>query len=140
MVLLMVFPKMMLLVDKSNFGFEETYFKLEDAILEHDWDIQRIYDIKECMSHFGYENMKKLSIFSFCKPNHVGAILEDDSNKFVSAIMPCRISIYETKNGDVYISRMNIGLMSKIFGGKIEEVMAKVAIEEASIVEKIIQK
>ncbi len=54
--------------------------------------------------------------------------------------MPCRISIYETYAGEVYISRMNIGLMSKLFGGKIEEVMAKVAAEEASIVERIIIK
>jgi uncharacterized protein (DUF302 family) len=139
LLMVSVFPKMMLLVDKSNYDFEETYSKLENSILEHDWDIQRVYEIQECMSHYGYDGMKKLSIFSFCKANYVNEILKDDKDKRVSAIMPCRISVYETNDGEVYISRMNIGLMSKLFGGKIEEVMAKVAAEEASIVERIIR-
>ena len=46
--------------------------------------------------------------------------------------MPCRIGVYETKDGKVHIAEMDIGLMSKMFGGTIVKVMAKVAQEEES--------
>ena len=132
-------PQMMLTVKKSNYDFEETFSRIENSILDHDWDIQRIYDMQECMESYGHENIKNISIFSICKPENVADILADDKNKKVTAIMPCRMGIYETSNGDVYVSRMNIALMSKMFGGVIEDVMSGVAKDEAEILKGIIE-
>ena len=132
-------PQMMLTVKKSNYDFEETFSRIENSILNHDWDIQRIYDMQECMETYGYEDIKNISIFSICKPENVADILADDKNKKVTAIMPCRMGIYETSNGDVYVSRMNIALMSKMFGGVIEDVMSGVAKDEAEILKGIIE-
>ena len=132
-------PKMMLTVKKSNYGFEETFSRIENSIIDHDWDIQRIYDMQECMESYGYENIKNISIFSLCKPENVAEILADDKNKKVTAIMPCRMGVYEDSNGEVYVSRLNIALMSKMFGGVIEEVMSGVAKDEADILEGIIE-
>ncbi len=53
--------------------------------------------------------------------------------------MPCRFGVYETKDGQVYISGMNIGLMSKMFGGIIEEVMGRVTEEEKEMLKDIIE-
>ena len=132
-------PQMMLTVKKSNYDFEETFSRIEDSIIAHDWDIQRIYDMQECMESYGYENIKNISIFSLCKPENVAEILNDDKNKKVTAIMPCRMGVYEDSNGEVYVSRLNIALMSKMFGGVIEEVMSGVAKDEADILEGIIE-
>ena len=52
--------------------------------------------------------------------------------------MPCRVGVYETKDGQVYISEMNIRLMSKMFGGIIEKVMGRVAEEEEEMLKDII--
>ena len=132
-------PQMMLIVKKSNYDFEETFSRIEDSIISHDWDIQRIYDMQECMESYGYENIKNISIFSLCKPENVAIILADDKNKKVTAIMPCRMGVYEDSNGEVYVSRLNIALMSKMFGGVIEEVMSGVAQDEADILGGIIE-
>ena len=132
-------PQIMLTIKKSNYDFEETFSRIENSILDHDWDIQRIYDMQECMETYGYEDIKNISIFSICKPENVADILADDKNKKVTAIMPCRMGIYETSNGDVYVSRMNIALMSKMFGGVIEDVMSGVAKDEAEILKGIIE-
>jgi uncharacterized protein (DUF302 family) len=132
-------PQMMLTVKKSNYDFEETFSRIENSILDNDWDIQRIYDMQECMESYGHENIKNILIFSICKPENVADILADDKNKKVTAIMPCRMGIYETSNGDVYVSRLNIALMSKMFGGVIEDVMSGVAKDEADILEGIIE-
>ncbi|NQT65410.1 MAG: DUF302 domain-containing protein [FCB group bacterium] len=132
-------PQMMLTVKKSNYDFEETFSRIENSILDNDWDIQRIYDMQECMESYGHENIKNISIFSICKPENVADILADDKNKKVTAIMPCRMGVYETSNGEVYVSRMNIALMSKMFGGVIEDVMSGVAKDEAEILKGIIE-
>ncbi|MCD4817593.1 MAG: DUF302 domain-containing protein [Candidatus Cloacimonetes bacterium] len=132
-------PKMMLTISKSNFDFEETYDKIENSILDHNWDIQRVYDIEECMETYGHDSIKNIFIFSICKPDNVAEILQDDADKKVTAIMPCRIAIYEDSKGDVYVSRLNISLMSKMFGGVIEDVMQEVAKDEAKILSGIIE-
>jgi len=38
--------------------------------------------------------------------------------------MPCTISVYEKADGKIYIAHMNAGLMGKVFGGVISEVMS----------------
>ena len=68
-----------------------------------------------------------------CQPDHAHKILSDDRNKKVSSMMPCRIGVFEDHMGKTYLSRMNIGLMSKMFGGTIELVMGTVAKEEHSM-------
>ena len=134
-----VMPNLMLTVKQSNFNFAETYDKIENSIVDHNWEIQRVYEIDECMENYGYDTIKNISIFSICKPDNVATILQADENKRVTAIMPCRIAVYEDSHGGVSVSRLNISLMSKMFGGVIEDVMQKVAIDEDKILYGIIQ-
>jgi hypothetical protein len=37
--------------------------------------------------------------------------------------MPLAIGVYEDKNGQVYVSQLNVGLLGMMFGGTIAEVM-----------------
>jgi hypothetical protein len=39
-------------------------------------------------------------------------------------MMPCTISVYTKGDGKTYIACMNPGLMGKLFGGGVSEVMA----------------
>ena len=70
-----------------------------------------------------------------CKSAHANKILKVDPN--MSGIMPCTWSAYEAKNGEVYLAKMNIGLMSKMYFGLIREIMADVAKTEAAMLSKI---
>lgn len=133
-------PKMMLTVNESKLGFEETVAAISESAIERGWLVPKIYDIQKSLYNKGYEDMTKVKIISLCQPHHAYSILRDDNNKKITAIMPCRIGIYETADGRVYISKMNTGLMSKMFGGTIAEVMGGVAKEEAEMIESIIKK
>jgi len=132
-------PNLMLTITKSKYGFDDTYSLIEDSIVDHNWDIQRVYDIEECMRTFGHDSITNIMIFSICKPDNVATILKNDDDKKVTAIMPCRIAIYEDSNGDTYVSRLNISLMSKMFGGVIEDVMQGVAADEKNILDGIVE-
>jgi hypothetical protein len=41
----------------------------------------------------------------------------------MAVMMPTAVSIYETNDGGVYVSRMNLSRMSTMFGGKVREAL-----------------
>jgi len=70
-----------------------------------------------------------------CKPHHANRVLQVDPS--LGAIMPCTWAVYETTEGKVYIAKMNIALMSKMYFGVIGEVMKDVARTEEKMLRKI---
>lgn len=131
-------PKLMLSIHKSTLDFDETVTVINETAVEHGWNVPKVYDIQKSLRNAGYSDMSKVKVISICQPHHAYEILEDDTNKKVTAIMPCRIGVYEDRDGQVFVSEMNIGLMSKMFGGAIAEVMGGVATEEAEILKGVI--
>lgn len=139
LILFVIFlPSMMVEVEKSKLSFDDTVNAIQDKALANNWQVPKIYDIQASLVKSGYQDMTKLKILSMCQPDHAYGILSDDANKMVSSMMPCRIGVFEDKDGEVFISRMNIRLMSKLFGGTIETVMGKVAGEESRMLEGIL--
>ena len=68
-----------------------------------------------------------------CRPDLAATILAEDDARLVSSLMPCRVAVYETSNGDVILSRMNTALMSKMFGGLVTEMMSEATAQTEQI-------
>ncbi len=139
---LVLMPKLMIPVHESKLSVDETVAALEKSILEKDWLIPKIYNIQSTLKKNGHEDMSELKIISLCQPDYAYDILtHNDKDKVVAGIMPCRIAIYKgQEDGKTYIAEMNMGLMSKMFGGNIAKVMALVAAEESAMVAPLIKK
>ncbi len=133
-------PKLMITVHRSQLPVNETAAAVEKAALDRQWKVPKVYDIQKTLQDAGHADMTPLKIVSLCQPHHAYNILQNDPDKIVAAIMPCRIGIYQAHDGQTYIVEMNMGLMSKLFGGNIAKVMGGVAIEEAQMVEPLIAK
>jgi hypothetical protein len=89
-----------------------------------DWDFHAAVS----KTHY-FENLAKKRIFFVCKAEYANGIV--DKFHHMGAMMPCAWALYETKDGEVYLSKLNIGLMSKLFfGNVIGTNMGKVAREE----------
>jgi uncharacterized protein (DUF302 family) len=135
-----IMPKMMMTVSKSKFDFDETVGRIERAVYENGWSVLHTYDIGNCLANEGFEEqLIQVNVISICRAELSYKILERIENRFIAGIMPCRIAIYENDEGNVFVSRMNIGLMSKIFGGTIEKIMSEAAIDEVKILENILE-
>jgi uncharacterized protein (DUF302 family) len=67
--------------------------------------------------------MTKVQTVELCNPDGAVRILSEDGNKRLAAMLPVQLAVYETHSGDVRVSGMNLGLMSRMFGGVIEQVM-----------------
>jgi uncharacterized protein (DUF302 family) len=134
-------PKMMIKVYPSKYGVDETAAAVEKAALDKNWKVPKIYDIQKTLADAGHKDMTPLKIVSICQPHHAYNILKpNDRDKMVSAIMPCRVGVFQGNDGKTYIAEMNMGLMSSLFGGNIAKVMGVVAKEEAEMIEPLIAK
>ena len=96
-----------------------------------------MYELQASLHKAGYA-IPPIKVISICQPHYAASVLEEDRHKFISAIMPCRVGVYQTTDGQVYVAAMNTGLMSKMFGAKIAAIMKDVAQEEHAMLEDVI--
>lgn len=115
-------PGMMLSIHQSKYGtVEETCAALEQAIEDGGWSSPATRDLRKAMAKHGQEFPGEVKIVELCKADYAKKILT--TNPEVLTLMPCAWGVYKGKDGNVYISGMNMGLMGKMFGGTIAEVM-----------------
>ena len=132
-------PKMMITVHKSRYKtVEETCDNLKKSIIANGWSCPAVRNLNKAMNKHGVTLDKKVRIVELCKANLAKEVLS--TNPEVSTLMPCAWGVYKEKDGNVYISGMNMGIMGKIFGGNIAKVMGNnVATDEERILKNIIE-
>ena len=122
----MAMPPMMINVHKSPYGFDETVVAVEKAVAsQKGWKVTKVFDIQKNITDAGYQGMTRVKIVALCNPHYAKRILSEDKDKVVTTMMPLGIGVYETNDGSVYMSEMNIGLMGMMFGGNIAKVMGE---------------
>ncbi len=128
----------MMVENESKYGFEETVEKIQQASVEKGWKIPAIHRIDKSVNKLGYYSLP-LAVIELCKPDHAAKVLQDDDDKVVTSMMPCRVSIYETKSGKVIVSRMNTGLVSQVFSKTVTETMEAAARDTEEIFASVIK-
>ena len=136
-VLIVVMPKQMFVVNESKLGFDETVAAIEKSAKDHNWSMPHLYDLQATMKKHNFD-VKPVKVFSLCKPDHAYQILSSDQERVVSALMPCRVAVYE-RNGKTYVSMLNSGLFSKFMGNKVKTVMGAASEENKQILSPVIR-
>lgn len=85
-----------------------------------------------------YDNIKSMVMHFVCNPMHANKVLKVDPK--LAGIMPCTWAVYEDKNGGVFIAKMNIALMSRMYFGVIGKVMKDVADIEKKMLAEVKKK
>lgn len=130
-------PGMMINENESIYSFEETVERIQAEAVEAGWKVPAIHEIDNSVASGGYE-VAPVTVIELCKVNLAGEILSDDESRIVSSMMPCRVAVYEDEQGRVIVSRMNTGLVSKLFGGDIAAIMADATDETEQIVGSVL--
>lgn len=118
-------PSMMLVLHKSPLGYQETINALNGVIESRpDWKVPATYDFQETIQDAGHGPIEPVGAIALCNPHYASRILLSDDNKKVTAFMPLGIGVYQDKDGDVYVSELNVALIGMMFGGAIADVMA----------------
>ncbi len=133
----------MVVSHKAKGTFEEVCNRLEEAVAGPDangWGIPfaawNFYQ-SQIEKDFKLDNLKECRIYPVCKSAYANEVVREQPHW--AGIMPCSWAIYQTKDGQVYISKMNIGLMSMMMTGLIGRVMKKVSQEEHVLLERVLK-
>lgn len=131
-------PKMMIVTQESGLGFDETVAALQEAIPARGWVVSTVSDMNQSMAQHGVEFGPRVKLVKLCKPEYAKSVLTTD--RHVSTLMPCTMAVWEGDDGKVYLSKMNMPLMARMFGGNIAKVMGgRVARDEQAILSDIVK-
>ena len=115
-------PLLMLKQLRSKLTYEETITVLgENLYKKQDWKVLVVNDYKKSTEAF--ITLERVGSVNICNPRYASKILADDKNRGVTAFMPLGLGVFEDKKGQVFVSQLNVGLLGKMFGGTISEVM-----------------
>ena len=120
----------------SPFGVEETVARIQQNIQNtgNGWALSGLRNPAKAVQNDG-GNVLPVLMIEACSTKYSGPILKDDSVRFLSILMPCKISVYKKNDGKTYIGMMNAGLMGKMFGPMVGEIMGHVAADQAKFVQ-----
>lgn len=131
-------PKLMIVEDQSLFNFEDTVEMIKTTAAQQNWKVPTVHMIHDAVSPYGYQ-VDRVAVIELCQPHHAGKILAEDRGKIVTSMMPCRVSVYETSDNRVIVSRMNTGLVAQAFGGTVASVMADATQESEAILTSVLK-
>ena len=115
-------PSLMLVKHKSNLSYGDTVAALSEALEQkQDWRVLTVNDYQKSTADFGA--MERVGSLNICNPRYASQILANDADRGVTAFMPLALGVYEDKQGQVFISQLNVGLLGMMFGGTIADVM-----------------
>jgi len=126
-------PGMMIVRSESARDFDATVEALTHAAEQAGWRVPIVHRLDESVKKAGFE-VAPAAVIEACRAPLAGRIMSDEKSRFVASMMPCRIAVTQEADGKVVVSRMNTALMSKLFGGLIQEVMADATAESETIV------
>jgi len=121
LVIFTTMPSLMIVTHESKLGFDETVSALEKSIAAKGWVVSGVSDMNQSMAKHGVEFGPRVKLVKLCKPEYAKSILTTD--RHISTLMPCSLAVWEGDDGKVHLSKMNMGLMAKMFGGNIARVM-----------------
>ena len=136
LIVLYLAPKMLFTVSESKYNFDKTAEMIIESTKQNEWSMPHHYDLQATMDKHGFK-VKPVKVFSICKPDLAVRILSEDTDRHISAMMPCRVAIYEKSNGKTYVARMNAGLLSKFLGGNVKAVMGDAGNDSEKILEPL---
>jgi len=136
-IIIVLIPSKMFVIKTSKFGFEETISVIEKSATDMNWGLPHKYDLQATLKGKGFE-VNPVQVISVCKPSHANKILNNDSLRQVSALMPCRVAVFE-KNGKTHVSILNSGLFSKLMAKNAKEVMKQVSAELELLIMPVIK-
>jgi uncharacterized protein (DUF302 family) len=109
-------------VVESTKSFAETLKRFKEEVSKAGWSVLNANNMAGVLSERGY-TVHPVVILDVCSGKYSARILEQDAYRPVSAFMPCRVSIYQTSDGKVYLARMNTGAFAAMMPPEVAEVM-----------------
>lgn len=91
------------------------------------------FDFVAALARRGHEasGIRRAKIFFLCNPAYASRVVGAETRMI--GMMPCHWALYETGDGRVFLSKLNIPMMAKMFSGPVGAAMTQVGRDEEQI-------
>ncbi|MCS6785448.1 MAG: DUF302 domain-containing protein [Thiobacillaceae bacterium] len=120
---------------ESRLGFEETVSALRTAAERRGWTVERVEDVQAAMRAQGAKDAPRMKVIFACPKDANERLAKAAEGKLPP--LPCRITVFENKDGKVQVMRMHTGNVAKAVQGEAAKVLAQVATEEEAVLKAI---
>jgi uncharacterized protein (DUF302 family) len=119
----------------SPFGVEETAARIQRNIQRagNGWSLSGLRNPGKAVEQDGGNTLPVLMVEA-CSTRYSGPILKNDAVRYLSILMPCKITVYKKQDGKAYIGLMNAELIGSLFGPQVHALMKDVAADQARFV------
>ncbi len=121
---------------QSRFDFEKTVDTLVADAMRREWKVPAVHDLQLSLAKSG-KKVRPVKVIEICKPRYSGQMLEQNHERIMSVMMPCRISVYEKEDGMVYVGLINTGDITSGLQQNIAAVMKEASAETFEIVKSV---
>ncbi len=121
----------------SRLGFEETVTAIRNAAEKRGWKVGEVHDVQAAMKAEGAKNAPRMKVIAACPKDANEQLAKASQGK--APPLPCRVTVFEAKDGKIQVMRLNTGLLAKGTQGDTARVLAQVAAEEEAVLAGIVQ-
>lgn len=136
LVISSIVPQKMFVVEESKFSLEETVNTIVETAEENEWTVSHIYDLQASLKKKNFD-VAPVYVLSLCNPKYANKILGTDDDRVVSAMMPCRVAVYE-KGEKTYISMLNAELFARFLSKNAKQTIVETSEETLEILKPVI--
>ena len=132
-------PRDLFLESESPLKFADTVEALKTEMAADGWSVLATHDLSAALAKKGH-TVLPVSIIEACSGKFSLVLLKKDDTRYISSLLPCRVSVYETSTGKVIISRMNTEVMGAQMEPAVAEVMGKAGASMEAVISRAIAK
>ncbi len=122
---------------KSKLGFDETINAIKSAAVKRGWKIGDVQDMQAQMKAAGATEVKRMKVVHLCPAGANEKIAKAGGGK--APPLPCRATVFDGKDGQLYVVRMNLTNLAKTLPGDLAKAMAELGAEEEALYKDILQ-
>jgi uncharacterized protein (DUF302 family) len=116
---------------KTKLGFEETLSAIKTGAEKRGWKVGPMQDVQAQMKASGVKDAKRMKVLHLCPAGANEKIAKAGGSKMPP--LPCRATLFEGQDGQLYVVRMNLNNLSKTLPGDLAKAMAEVGAEEEAL-------
>ncbi len=122
---------------KSRLGFDETLAAITSTAAKRGWHNGQVHDIQAAMKQQGATDAKRMKVLGICPKDANERLAHASQGKLPP--LPCRVTIFEAKDGKTYVVRMNTALLARGLKDEPAKVMSEIAAEEMAMLKDIVE-
>jgi len=122
---------------KSKLGFDETINAIKSGAEKRGWKVGAVQDMQAQMREAGAKDAKRMKVIHLCPAGANEKVSKAGGGK--TPALPCRATVFDGKDGKLYVVRMNLTNLAKTLQGDLAKAMAEVGAEEDALYKGILE-